>query len=146
MGSDAMILVFWMLTFKPTFSLSSFTYDFFFKLQMYSVTLDHESKVFLPYCTVSTLCNSMDHRPPGSSIHGILQARILEGVATFFSRGSSQPRGLTHVSHVTAEPLGKLQCHQPTLKGYSVFKPHVEWSKAFFCHQNRIFTSECNLE
>ena len=37
-----------------------------------------------------TLCNPMGHSPPGSSVHGILQARVLEWVAIFFSRGSSQ--------------------------------------------------------
>ena len=36
-----------------------------------------------------TLCYPMDSSPPGSSIHGILQARILEWVATLFSRRSS---------------------------------------------------------
>ena len=36
-----------------------------------------------------TLCNSMDCSLPGSSVHGILQARILEWVAVLFSRGSS---------------------------------------------------------
>ena len=39
-----------------------------------------------------TLCDPMDCRPPGSSVHGILQARILEWVATPSSKGSSQPR------------------------------------------------------
>ena len=39
-----------------------------------------------------TLCNPVDCNPPGSSVHGILQARILESVAILFSRGSSQPR------------------------------------------------------
>ena len=39
-----------------------------------------------------TLCNPMDCGPPGSSVYGILQARILEWVAISFSRGSSQPR------------------------------------------------------
>ena len=39
-----------------------------------------------------TLCNSMDCSLPGSSVHGILQARLLEWVAISFSRGSSQPR------------------------------------------------------
>ena len=43
------------------------------------------------------LCNPMDGSPPGSSVHGILQARILEWVAMPFSRRSSQPRGQTHV-------------------------------------------------
>ena len=45
-----------------------------------------------------TLCDPMDYRLPGSSVHGILQIRILEQVAIPFSRGSSQPRGGTQVS------------------------------------------------
>ena len=45
------------------------------------------------------LCNPMDCSPPGSSVHGNLQARILEWVAIPFSRGSSQPRDQTQVSH-----------------------------------------------
>ena len=47
-----------------------------------------------------TLCDSMDCNLPGSSILGILQARILEWVAIFFSRGSSQPRDQIQVSHI----------------------------------------------
>ena len=45
-----------------------------------------------------TLCDPMDCCPPGSSVYGILQARILEWVAIPFSRGSSQPRDRTWVS------------------------------------------------
>ena len=39
-----------------------------------------------------TLCDPMDCNPPGSSVHGIFQARVLEWIAISFSRGSSQPR------------------------------------------------------
>ena len=39
-----------------------------------------------------TLCDSMDYSLPGSSVHGIFQARILGWVAISFSRGSSQPK------------------------------------------------------
>ena len=39
-----------------------------------------------------TLCNPMDCSLPGSSVHGILQARILEWIAIPFYRGCSQPR------------------------------------------------------
>ena len=46
------------------------------------------------------LCDPVDCSPPGSSIHGILQARILEWVAIFFSRGSSRPRDQTQVSRI----------------------------------------------
>ena len=42
-----------------------------------------------------TLCDSMYCSPPGSSVHGILQARILEWIVISFSRGSSQPRNQT---------------------------------------------------
>jgi len=44
------------------------------------------------------LCDPMDCSPPGSCLHGILQARILEWVAIPFSRGSSWPRDRTQVS------------------------------------------------
>ena len=47
-----------------------------------------------------TLCNARDCSPPGSSVHGILQARVLEWAAIPFSRGSSWPRNRTWVSYV----------------------------------------------
>ena len=47
-----------------------------------------------------TLCNPMDCSPPGSSVQGILQARILNWVAISFSRGSSRPRDQTWVSRI----------------------------------------------
>ena len=45
-----------------------------------------------------TLCDPMNCSPPSSSVHGTLQARILEWVAISFSRGSSWPRDWTQVS------------------------------------------------
>ena len=50
-----------------------------------------------------TLCDPVDCNLPGSSIHGIFQATILEWVAIFFSRGSSQPRDQTQVSCIKGE-------------------------------------------
>ena len=47
----------------------------------------------------------MDCSPPGSSVHGIFQARILKWVAIFFSRGSSRPKGQTCLSCVSC--IGK---------------------------------------
>ena len=47
-----------------------------------------------------SLCDPVEDSPPGSSIHGILQARILEWVAMPFSRGSSRPRDRTHISYI----------------------------------------------
>ena len=48
-----------------------------------------------------TLCDPIDCNPPGSSVHGILQARILEWVAISYSRGSSRPRDRTQISYVS---------------------------------------------
>ena len=46
----------------------------------------------------STLCDPMDRSPPGSSVHGILQARKLEWISMPSSRGSSHPRDRTLIS------------------------------------------------
>ena len=59
-----------------------------------------------------TLCDPMDYNLPGSSVHGILQARILEWVAIPFSRGSSQPRieprsPSLQADALSSEPPGK---------------------------------------
>ena len=61
-----------------------------------------------------TLCHPMDCSPPGSSIHGILLARILEWGAIAFSRRSSQPRDQTgspalQIDTLPSEPPGKLE-------------------------------------
>ena len=48
-----------------------------------------------------TLCHPMDYSRPGSSVHGIFQARILEQVTISYSRGSPQPTGQTHVSCIS---------------------------------------------
>ena len=60
--------------------------------------------VFITQLCVA-LCDHMDCSLPGSSVHWILQARILEWVAILFSRGSSQPRDQTHVSSIAADSL-----------------------------------------
>ena len=67
-----------------------------------------------------TLCDPADCSPPGSSVHRILQARILEWVAISFSRGSSRPRDRTHVSCVSCIGRQVLYHLQP-------FK-HLDWS------------------
>ena len=48
-----------------------------------------------------TLCKPMDCRPPGSTVHGVFQARILEWVAVSYSRVSSQPRDRTCISCIS---------------------------------------------
>ena len=69
------------------------------------------------------LCNSIVHSPPGSSVHGISQARILEWVVISFSRGSSQPRDQTYISSIegrsfTTESPGKPQIVERSCKHF----------------------------
>ena len=52
-----------------------------------------------------TLCNPLNCSQPDSSVHGILQTRILEWIAVPFSRESFQPRDRTQVSTLQADPL-----------------------------------------
>ena len=61
------------------------------------------------HSVVSNSCNPLDCGPPGSSVHGIFQARILEWVATSFSRGSSQLRDRIRVSCIAD---GLLYCRR----------------------------------
>ena len=59
------------------------------------------------------LYDPMDYGPPSSSVHGILQARILEWVALPSSRGSSWPRNRTHVSCLLHWQAGSLPLVPP---------------------------------
>ena len=92
-----------------------------------------------------TLCNPMDCSPPGSPVHGILQARILEWVAMPSSRKSSWPRDRTRISYIYLHrQAGSLHyCHQGSLvnsgdgsncslwQGQGAFLPLNSHSKGF---------------
>ena len=67
-----------------------------------------------------THCNLMDSGPPGSSVHRTFQARILEWIATSFSRGSTRPRDWIHVS-----------CF--SYIGRWILYPWVTWETLFSC-------------
>ena len=79
-------------------------------LTSYEATCTH-AKSLLQSCP--TLCNPMDCNTPGSSVHGILQARILERVATPSSRGSSWPWNRTCISQLscTGKRVPYHPCH-----------------------------------
>ena len=76
----------------------------------------------------------MDCSPPGSSVHGTSQARILEWVAISFSRRSSWPRDRTQVSWIGKQILYHCASGNPTYKWYSVIFVflsnilHLVWS------------------
>ena len=74
-------------------------------LRSYVIYICHILHIFLESESVSnsvipTFCDTMDCSPPGPSVHGILQARILEWGAIPFSKGSSWPRDWTWISHI----------------------------------------------
>ena len=70
-----------------------------------SSTILHNHVAHVCVCVLAaqsclTLCDPTDCSLPGSTVHGVFQARILEWVASPFSRGSFQPRDQTQVSHI----------------------------------------------
>ena len=69
------------------------------KVVMYSCLTKPESESEVAWSCPAP-CDPMDCSLPGFSVHGIFQARVLEWVATPFSRGSSQPRDRTQVSRI----------------------------------------------
>ena len=89
-----------------------------------------------------TLCDPMDCSPPGSLVHGIFQAWILEWVAISFSRGSSQPRDRTQVSRVvcrcftiwaTREAV-ILEPQKIVSHCFHCFPISLPWSDGIRCH------------
>ena len=71
-------------------------------------------------CQCLALCDPIDCSPPDSSVHGILQIRILEWVAISSSRGSSQPRNRTWVSWVSCF-AGRFFTTQPSTDCLQIF-------------------------
>ena len=111
-------LLSYFLLFNSTINVAYFTFFFFFFsifpiclfLSVSYITL--KMKVVVgQLCSI--VCNPMDCILPGSSVHGILQARILEWVAFPFSKGSSQPRDRTCVSCIVRQILYCLSHQSP---------------------------------
>ena len=69
--------------------------------------IQSHSSILMCVCAQSylTLCDLMDCSPPGSSVHGIFQAQILEWVAISYSRGCSPPRDGVHISECVSVDL-----------------------------------------
>ena len=97
------------------------------------------------------LCHPMDCSPPGSSIYGLLQARILEWGAIPFSRGSSRPRDQTQVSCIavrffTTEPPGKPQINKSSHKQSHFWNLEKMKQVSFKCSEtmNTVFIHRTN--
>ena len=91
---------------------------------IYTCALSHFSHVWL-------FCDPMDCSPPDSSVHGILQARILEWISMPSSRGSSRPRdwtrGLLHLLHCR-----QILCHWATGEASVAIHAVTNGSISFF--------------
>ena len=74
-----------------------------------------------------TLCDPVDCSLPGSSLHGILQARILEWVAISFSRGFSQPRDRTWVSDIAGRSFILWATREALSLSLEFAQTHVHW-------------------
>ena len=73
-----------------------------------------------------TLCNPMDCCPPGSSIHGLFQLRILEWVAISSSKGSSWPSNQNHVFCVSC--IGsRILYHRATWEAQNSVESRLAW-------------------
>ena len=75
-----------------------------------------------------TLCDPMDCSPPGFSVHGILQARILEWVAVPSIRWSSWPRDQTQVSCISCITGGFFTAKPPGKPPYVCRDIHMHWA------------------
>ena len=82
---------------------------------------------------MSDFCDPVNCSPLASSVHGISQARILEGVAIFFSRGSPWPRDRTCVSNIGRWILYHSATRQACITGSSVQFSSVAQSCLTLC-------------
>ena len=83
-----------------------------------------------------TLCDLKDYSPPGCSVHGIFQARILEWVAVSFFRESSWPRNRGFISCILycwATREASSICLHPCIHAYTVYVCSVSQSCLTFC-------------
>ena len=88
-----------------------------------------------------TLCDPMDCNLPGSSIHEIFRARVLEWVAISFSRGSSWPRDQTWVSHIAGRRFTIWPTREAQVKYNSyLFSQFKGEKKITYTHENEIST------
>ena len=98
-------LLIWMLeiitlAFPRTYIKRTYIY-IFFNLKMLYINFFKNPQLInccAVLCSVMPLCNPIDCCPPGSSIHGIFQATILEQIVLSYSKGYFQPMDQSHVS------------------------------------------------
>ena len=110
--------IYWVETFPLYSYFLSVCYEYLLYFVKYFFCIswdDHMLLILMLWCMCLNLRNPMDCSLPGSSLHGILQARILEWVAISVSRRSSQPRVWTWISCI-CRPIVYCLNHQGSPK------------------------------
>ena len=91
--------------------------------------IDPTADINMDACLVALLCPTLwepkDCSPPGSSVHGTLQARTLERVAISLSRGSSRPRHRTRVLALNVAQINRWLYSVLGRGQFSLERPHV---------------------
>ena len=147
-----------------TLSLIEFSLPWDIKNLNFMKSWDQVKMLVIHLCP--TLCNPMDWSPPGSSVHGILQAGILEWVAMPSSRGSFGPRDWTQVSCIagrffTTQPPEKMrrgvqsQLKDSGFKSQCELHSFIKWPMGFpsqlwclillFSSDETTLTSSCGV-
>ena len=84
-----------------------------------------------------TLCDPVDYSPPGSSVHGILQTRILEWVAISFSSGSSQLRDQAQVSRIAGRRFNFCATREACICRVYVYAEYIPVYAEYIYHYPR---------
>ena len=95
-----------------------------------------------------TLCDPMDCSLPGSSVHGIFQARVLEWAAISFSKESSRPRDWTWVSRIAGRHFTIWATREAKLSNSQLQNKHTRHlgSRAEHCHPKRLLQRVLSLD
>ena len=99
---------------------------------------------------IQLFCDPVDCSLPGSSVRGILQARILEWVTISFSRGSSQPRDQTQASRIGGRHFNlwatrEVQCFQQNKIEEKLLKKGESTSELLLFYSNLLLVYNHNL-
>ena len=111
------------------------TYFYLSQLNRALLQINHSNVIQRQKVKVKSLSDPMDPMNcslPGSSVHGIFQARVLEWGAIAFSRGSSQPRDQTRVSRIVGRHFTIWATREDTTLDLSQKAKSTEWPQCLF--------------
>ena len=132
-----------MLILQHFIKFSLIVFSFAFSIMV--IALMYVVKVKVKSLSHVWLCHPVDCSPPGSSVHMILQERILEWVAISFSRGSSHPRDRTQVSCIAGSRFNLWATREALLSNYIFLLFLISYGSIFCCCWLKICTCQSLL-